>query len=404
MTEVINAQFRAGGKEYSFNPGGLSIQVGQGVIVSTPKGPEYAVCTAANHEVDETTLISPLRPVIRLATEEDQAAHAAPAHAPASPDREKTPAERERERQAMRLCREKVAQYGLDMALVRAEVSPDGSKILIYFTAENRVDFRALVKDLAAGLHARIELRQIGVRDETKLLGGIGICGQVYCCSRYLDKFQPVSIKMAKTQNLSLNPTKISGACGRLMCCLKYEQGAYEDAVKRCPKKESFVETPDGVGTVTEVNYLREKVKVRIEGGDEQPKQYYNQEIRVVRSGKGKRPEDYVMPSKAELEALRYIPPQTERKLEGGPKDGLAEKLEELFAGEAKRTPTRRPSHSGGGRSRRGGGQGQGKPKAKSAGEPKAAGQSQGGGGGKPKGQGGGHHRRRRPQGPKSEG
>ena len=406
MTEVINAQFRAGGKEYSFNPNGLSIQVGQGVIVSTPKGPEYAVCTAANHEVDETSLISPLRPVVRLATGEDEAAHKAPS--PVSPDREKTPAERERERQAMRLCREKVEQYGLDMALVRAEVSPDGSKILIYFTAENRVDFRALVKDLAAGLHARIELRQIGVRDETKMLGGIGICGQVYCCSRYLDKFQPVSIKMAKTQNLSLNPTKISGACGRLMCCLKYEQGAYEDAVKRCPKKESFVETPDGVGTVTEVNYLREKVKVRIEGGDEQPKQYYNQEIRVVRSGKGKRPEDYVMPSKAELEALRYIPPQEERKLSDEPRGGLAEKLEELLASEAKRTPIRKSGHSGGGRSRRGGGQGQGKPKPKSAGgEPKAAGQSQGGGGGKPKSQGGSHHhRRRRPQGqgPKSEG
>lgn len=396
MTEVINARFKAGGKEYSFNPNGLTIAPGQGVILSTTKGPEYGVCTQGNHMVDETTLTSPLRPVIRLATEEDKPKEVTP--------RVKSEAERAREREAMRVCRDKIEEHKLEMSLVSAEVSPDGSKILFYFTAENRVDFRALVKDLAAALHARIELRQIGVRDETKLLGGIGICGQVYCCSRFLDKFQPVSIKMAKTQSLSLNPTKISGACGRLMCCLKYEQGAYEDAVKRCPKKESFVETPDGAGTVVDVNYLRERVKVRIEGGEEQPKQYLNQEIRVVRSGKGKRPEGYELPPKEELEALRYIPPLEERQLDQEPKNDLAARLEELLAAEAKRTPTRKPNRSGGGRSRRGGGQrreggGQAQSQRK---EGAPQGESQKREGGKPSG--GQHRRRRRPQGPKNEG
>ncbi len=382
MTTVINARFKPGGKEYSFNPGELEVAPGQGVIVSTPKGPEYAVCTQGNHEVDETALLSPLRPVLRLATDADKPKPQPPK------SRVKSEEERKKERQALAKCKEMVAQRGLEMSVVKADISADGGKILFYFTAENRVDFRELVKELASVFHARIELRQIGVRDETKMLGGIGICGQPYCCCRFLDKFQPVSIKMAKTQSLSLNPTKISGSCGRLMCCLKYEQGAYEDAVKRCPKKESFVETPDGPGTVSDVNFLREKVKVRIEGGEEQPKTYYNQEIRVIRSGKGKRPEDYVAPPKEELEKLRYIPPEAERKLSSEPKGGLAEKLEALLAEQPKRTPTRKPSHPGTNRSRRGGGQGQAKPA-----QPKAE------GGQKAQGQGGGqsrNHRRRR--------
>lgn len=389
MTEVIDARFKTGGKEYSFNPNGLTIQPGQELILSTTSGPEFGVCTKGNHMVDETTLVAPLRQVVRLATEAD---------------RQQRQANKAKERQAMSLCREKIAEHGLEMSLVSAQYSPDEGKILFYFTAENRVDFRALVKDLAAALHARIELRQIGVRDETKMLGGIGICGQPYCCSRFLDKFQPVSIKMAKTQNLSLNPTKISGACGRLMCCLKYEQGAYEDAVKRCPKRESFVETPDGVGTVTEVNYLREKVKVRIEDGGEQPRQYLNQEIRVVRSGKGKRPEDYVAPPKEELEALRYIPPKEERQLDGEPRNDLADRLEEILSAEPKRTPTRKPRSGGRDRGRGGQRRSQGaKPQGQ---EPKAQqgqGKAQAQQGGQPKGQGqgksGGHRRRRRPQG-----
>ncbi len=389
MTQVIEARFREGGKEYTFNPGELEIQPGQGVIVSTPKGPEYAVCTQGNHLVDEATLLAPLRPVLRLAGEEDKP----PETPPVPPRRELTEAERRRQKEAMAICREKIAQRGLEMNLVRAEPAPDGGKILFYFTAENRVDFRALVKDLASALHCRIELRQIGVRDETKMLGGIGICGQPYCCCRFLDKFQPVSIKMAKTQNLSLNPTKISGACGRLMCCLKYEQGAYEDAVKRCPKKESFVETPDGAGNVTDVNLLRERVKVRIEGGDEQPKTYYNQEVRVVRSGKGKRPEDYVLPPKEELEKLRYIPPEEERRPADQPRDSLAQRLEDLLASEAQRGAehaARTHAHS-----RRSGGQG-GKGQAKGqTQQPKAQ------GGQNHAGNSGGHHRRRRPHPPK---
>ena len=363
MTEIINARFQEGGKEYSFNPNGLTVAPGDAVILSTTSGPEYGVCTKGNHMVDETTLVAPLRQVLRLATEEDKAEYAqkhrpreekrpavqVPRAASAKP---KSPEQKAKEREAVRICQEKADQQKLDMNVVSADFSPDGGKILFCFTSENRVDFRALVKELGATFHARIELRQIGVRDETKLLGGLGICGQPYCCSRFLDRFQPVSIKMAKTQSLSLNPTKISGACGRLMCCLKYEQGAYEDAVKRCPKKESFVETPDGVGTVTDVNYLREKVKVRLEDGGEMPKIYLNQEVRVVRSGKGKRPEGYVVPPKEELEALRYIPPMEERQTPAEPKSELAEKLDEIFSGEAKRIPTRKPSRASGGKNR----------------------------------------------------
>lgn len=362
MTEIINARFQEGGKEYSFNPNGLTIAPGDAVILSTTNGPEYGVCTEGNHMVDETTLVAPLRQVLRLATEADEAEHARDQEArkergekrsaaPIRPAAPKTPEQKAKEREAMRICQQKIDQHKLDMHLVSADMTPDG-RVLFCFTSENRVDFRALVKDLASTFHARIELRQIGVRDETKLLGGLGICGQPYCCSRFLDRFQPVSIKMAKTQSLSLNPTKISGACGRLMCCLKYEQGAYEDAVKRCPKKESFVETPDGVGTVTDVNLLREKVKVRLEDGGEMPKLYLNREIRVVRSGKGKRPEDYVVPPKEELEALRYIPPMEERQTPAEPKSELAEKLGEIFSGEAKRVPTRKPSRAPGGKSK----------------------------------------------------
>lgn len=203
---------------------------------------------------------------------------------------------REKEARAFSICQEKIAAHGLDMKLVEVEYNFEGNKILFFFTSEGRVDFRALVKDLAGVFHARIELRQIGVRDEAKMLGGLGICGKPFCCATFLDEFQPVSIKMAKTQNLSLNPTKISGTCGRLMCCLKYEQEAYEDAVRRMPKNESFVETPEGVGTVSQVNLLKETVKVRLEEQPEAPKCFHNCEICVVRNGKGKLPEGYVPP------------------------------------------------------------------------------------------------------------
>ena len=290
MVEIISIRFQNGGKEYYFNPNGLQFQVGDGVIVETTRGTEYAQCVRGNNMIDEIELTAPLRPVVRRATPEDQ---------------KQVERNKEREKHALAVCQQKIAEHGLDMKLVSAEYGFDGSKILFFFTSEGRVDFRALVKDLAGTLHARIELRQIGVRDEAKLLGGLGICGKPFCCSQFLEEFQPVSIKMAKTQNLSLNPTKISGTCGRLMCCLKYEQEAYEDLVKRAPKQDSFVETPDGAGTVSGINLLRQTAQVRLESDPESPKTYHNCELCVVRSGKGKRPEGYVEPPLEELAKLR---------------------------------------------------------------------------------------------------
>ncbi|WP_277614828.1 PSP1 domain-containing protein [Flintibacter muris] len=290
MVEIISIRFKNGGKEYYFNPNGLQFQVGDGVIVETTRGTEFAQCVRSNNMIDEIELTAPLRPVVRKATPEDARLL------------EKN---KEREKSAFSVCQQKIAEHGLDMKLVSAEYSFDGSKILFFFTSEGRVDFRALVKDLAGALHTRIELRQIGVRDEAKMLGGLGICGKPFCCSQFLDEFQPVSIKMAKTQNLSLNPTKISGTCGRLMCCLKYEQEAYEDLVKRAPKQDSFVETPDGAGTVSSINLLRQTAQVRLESDPESPKTYHNCELCVIRSGKGKRPEGYVEPPLEELAKLR---------------------------------------------------------------------------------------------------
>ena len=314
MVEIISIRFKNGGKEYYFNPNGIQFQVGDGVIVETSRGTEYAQCVRGNSQVDEISLTAPLRPVVRKATQEDV---------------RMVEKNKEREQYAFSVCQQKIAEHGLDMKLVSTEYSFDGSKILFYFTSEGRVDFRALVKDLASTLHSRIELRQIGVRDEAKLLGGLGICGKPFCCAQFLDEFQPVSIKMAKTQNLSLNPTKISGTCGRLMCCLKYEQEAYEDLVKKAPKQESFVETPDGAGTVSSINLLRQTCQVRLESDPESPKTYHNCELCVIRSGKGKRPEGYVEPPLEELAKLRrqddnVPPPVTEE-------DSLAAAIEAAF-------------------------------------------------------------------------
>ena len=295
MTEIIAVRFKTGGKEYYFDPRGMTVKPGDQVVIETAKGPEFGVCYQGNTLVEDDQVVQPLRPLLRLATDKDLAS---------------LQRNREREKEAMRVCQEKIEEHKLDMGLVRCESSFDGNKLLFFFTSEGRVDFRALVKDLATTLHCRIELRQIGVRDEAKLLGGLGICGRPYCCNAFLDQFHPVSIKMAKTQGLSLNPAKISGACGRLMCCLKYEQEAYEDAVKRLPKKESFVEAPDGVGTITDVDMLKETVKVRLDNAPDVPQVYTGEEIRVVRSGKGPRPEGYVAPPQAELEKLRKVTPR----------------------------------------------------------------------------------------------
>ena len=317
MTEIIGVRFKSGGKQYYFDPKGIQVEPGQGVIVETAKGIEYGECLKGNTMVEDEAVVAPLRPMLRVATEED----------------ERTVARnRGTEERAFHLCQEKIAEHKLDMKLVEVEYNFEGNKILFFFTSEGRVDFRALVKDLAGIFHTRIELRQIGVRDEAKMLGGLGICGKPFCCATFLDEFQPVSIKMAKTQNLSLNPTKISGTCGRLMCCLKYEQDAYEDAVKRMPKPESFVETPDGVGNVCQVNLLREQVKVRLDDAPETPKCYHNCEICVVRNGKGKRPEGYVAPPPEELAKLRKTDPK--EALEEWPaseKTAPSEALERVF-------------------------------------------------------------------------
>ena len=314
MIEIISVRFKESGKQYYFNPEGRKFKVGDGVIVETSRGTEYGQCIQENTMIDEFELTAPLRPVVRAATEEDKA----------TLERNK-----EKEKKAFAICQQKIAEHGLDMKLVEAEYSFEGNKVLFFFTSEGRVDFRNLVKDLAGTIHARIELRQIGVRDEAKMLGGLGICGRPFCCSQFMDEFQPVSIKMAKTQNLSLNPTKISGTCGRLMCCLKYEQDAYEDLVKHAPKQESFVETPDGAGTVTNVNLLRQTVNVRLENSPETPKCYHNCELCVVRNGKGKRPEGYVEPPLEELAHLRRNPEESEAPV--SEESALAAALEAAF-------------------------------------------------------------------------
>ena len=293
MVEIISVRFKEGGKAYYFNPNGLKVEPGEKVIIETARGVEFGECTEGNTMVDEMALLAPLRPVLRIATPEDE---------------KKVEENHKKEEKAGVICQQKILEHQLEMKLVDVEYNFEGNKILFFFTAEGRVDFRELVKDLASVFRTRIELRQIGVRDEAKMLGGIGICGRPFCCSSFLEDFQPVSIKMAKTQNLSLNPSKISGTCGRLMCCLKYEQDAYEDAVKRVPKMDSLVETPEGVGTVSQVNLLRETVKVRLDQEPEQPRCFGCDQICVVRSGKGKRPEGYELPEPSERPAPRLRP------------------------------------------------------------------------------------------------
>ncbi len=272
--EVVDIQFRPGQKVYFFDPAGLSLQAGDHVIIDTARGPEYGYCTGANHTVSRKDIVAPLRPVLRKATGQD----------------ERIAAENQaKEKKAYEVCMKKITDQNLDMQLVGAECAFDGSRILFFFTADERVDFRELVKELAGVFHTRIELRQIGVRDKAKMVGGLGICGRPFCCASFLDDFQPVSIKMAKTQNLSLNPTKISGTCGRLMCCLKYEQDAYEDLLRTAPKAESFVDTPEGRGTVVEVDLLRQKVKVKMEDQPEVIGTFLNTDIAVLRNGKAKK-------------------------------------------------------------------------------------------------------------------
>ena len=261
MKEVIGVRFRENGKIYFFNPLNYKIDPGRYVIVETQHGVEFGKVVLGRREVDETKLQGELKPIIRIATEADEKKHAE---------------NLEKNKKAMVICKEKIEKRGLEMKLIGAEYSFDNSKVLFYFTADGRVDFRELVKDLAAVFKTRIELRQVGVRDETKILGGIGICGRRLCCNAHLSEFGPVSIKMAKEQNLSLNPGKISGVCGRLMCCLKNEQETYEALNKSLPGTGDTVTLPDGLqGIVHSVNVLRQRVKVIVEVNDEKEIQEY---------------------------------------------------------------------------------------------------------------------------------
>ena len=255
MTKVIGVRFRKTGKIYYFDPLGNDVESGQHVIVETARGVEYGHVVLGTREVEDDKVVQPLKPVIRVATPEDDEIDAN---------------NRDKEKKALVICQEKIKKHNLDMKLIDAEYTFDNNKVLFYFTADGRIDFRELVKDLASVFKIRIELRQIGVRDETKVLGGIGICGRPLCCHSYLSEFIPVSIKMAKEQNLSLNPVKISGVCGRLMCCLKNEEETYEYLNSRLPDVGDFVNTVDGCrGEVSSVNVLRQLVKVKIEIGDE---------------------------------------------------------------------------------------------------------------------------------------
>lgn len=266
MVKVVGVRFRSAGKIYYFDPGKQEqmMKVGMHVIVETARGVEYGTVLTAPKEVGEESVVQPLKPVIRIATPEDDKTE----------ERNK-----QREKEAYRICQEKIAKHELEMKLVEAEYTFDNNKLLFYFTADGRIDFRELVKDLAAVFRTRIELRQIGVRDETKILGGIGICGRELCCKSYLAEFAPVSIKMAKEQNLSLNPTKISGVCGRLMCCLKNEEETYEYLNSRLPNVNDTVTTFDGLkGRVQSVNVLRQQVKVLIEIDDEKELREYKVE------------------------------------------------------------------------------------------------------------------------------
>lgn len=340
MTEVIGVRFRGGCKEYYFDPHGITVEPNQFVIVETAQGLEYAQCVSGNHEVEDDSVVQPLRPLVRVATENDDRTYAY---------------NKTREKNAFEVCQKKIAERGLDMKLVRVESNFDGSKIIFFFTSDGRVDFRELVRDLAGVFRARIELRQIGVRDEAKMLGGIGICGRPYCCNQFLDDFQPVSTKMAKVQSMSLNPSKISGACGRLMCCLRYEQAAYEELVKAVPKVGAFVETPAGYGTVSSVNILRSSLKVKLDGqGEDVFKSYQADEIAVIPGGRPKPGEPLPSLLKDRPKPVRDEEPKEDPwalpqlfadEVYGDKKPGTARTPE---SGEKKKRPRRRSRGHGG--------------------------------------------------------
>lgn len=272
MVDIIGVRFKPTGKTYYFNPLGFDIKEGSNVIVETSRGVEYGNVVIGRKQMSESSIVKPLKGIIRPANADD--------------DRRREEV-RAKEKEAFGICLEKIKSHGLEMKLIEAEYTFDGSKLLFYFTADGRVDFRDLVKDLATVFKTRIELRQIGVRDESKTIGSIGVCGRNLCCSQFLDEFVPVSIKMAKEQGLSLNPSKISGACGRLMCCLNYEQDMYEDLLKSSPRQGAAVHTPDGDGTVESVSLLKGLVKVKLDKESEKTlKEFKVEEIKIARNRK----------------------------------------------------------------------------------------------------------------------
>ena len=269
MAEIIGVRFKSVGKIYYFSPAKNKLNVGEKVIVETSRGVECGEVVLSNREISDDELTAPLKDIIRIATKKDL---------------DKIEQNKKNETEAFKICEEKIAKHGLNMKLVDVECTFDNNKLLFYFTSENRVDFRELVKDLASVFRTRIELRQIGVRDEAKMLGGLGICGRPFCCKSFLGDFQPVSIKMAKDQSLSLNPAKISGTCGRLMCCLKYEQDGYEELVKGLPKIGAVVDAPDGKGNVVDINILTGKIRVK-NLDTEAVNTYTKDEIKVLKDG-----------------------------------------------------------------------------------------------------------------------
>ena len=297
MIKVIGVRFRQAGKIYNFSPADFQVKVGDHVIVETARGIEYGSVVQGIREVADDKVIMPLKSVIRIATEEDD---------------KKAIENNEKEKKAFKICKEKIAKHGLEMKLIETEYTFDNNKVLFYFTADGRIDFRELVKDLASVFKTRIELRQVGVRDETKMLGGIGICGRPLCCNTYLSEFIPVSIKMAKEQSLSLNPTKISGICGRLMCCLKNEQEAYEELNSNLPDIGEKVKTFDGFkGEVVSVNVLRQKFKIVVEVDDEREiKEYAIDELKFKPKKK-----KFNLASE-ELKALKGLEDKEESKLD----------------------------------------------------------------------------------------
>lgn len=272
MTEVISIRFKNGGKDYFFDPDGNKVKVGDKIIVEMQRGKEMGTVSEVNHEVDDDKIVKPLRKMLRFATQKDF---------------DRIEENHKKEAEAFKICEKKIEEHKLDMKLTKVEYSFDSSQIIFFFTADGRVDFRELVKDLASEFHTRIELRQIGVRDEAKMLGGIGICGQPYCCKQFLNDFEAVSIKMAKEQGLSLNPTKVSGSCGRLMCCLKYEQDAYEHLSSFTPKVGAIVKTRDGKATVIDSNLISGNLIVKLTDTESMPFKVHRDDVKLL-SYKGK--------------------------------------------------------------------------------------------------------------------